>query len=153
MSVTLSDPIGALVHYLSKHELIRDAGKCMYVTAPLLTKAALAITVEAPPAVALKGAGLGSGAGHDEQATYGSIRVDCLTYGKTDFEAWRLGLLAERAVLSARNRSVHYWHEGFEYKTRFITIVMSGGPVPLRDEFTDWPAVMRVFSIEATQAK
>ena len=149
---TLSDPIGALVHYLSDHELITDTGKCRYVTAPLLTKRGVAITVEAPPAIALKGAGLGSGAGHDAQASYGSIRVDCLCYGRTDFDAWRLGLLAERAILSARGKGMAYWHEDIEYKTRFVTIVMSGGPIPLRDEQTDWPAVLRVFHIEATQA-
>ena len=34
----LSDPVGALVEYLSSHTLIQDAGRCQYVTAPLLTQ-------------------------------------------------------------------------------------------------------------------
>ena len=34
----LSDAVGALVEYLSKHTLIQAAGRCQYVTAPLLSK-------------------------------------------------------------------------------------------------------------------
>ena len=37
----LSDPVGALVEYLSSHTLIQDAGRCQYVTAPLLTQQSL----------------------------------------------------------------------------------------------------------------
>ena len=152
-TLRLSDPIGALVNYLRAHPLIRVTGRCQYVTAPLLTKQALPIDTTLPPAIALKAAGLGSGQGHAEQAQYASMRVDCLAYGKTDFEAWRLGLLAHRAILSARRQRVSYTHDGIDYETLFVAITQSGGPAPLRDQETDWPAVLYVFNIEAGEGQ
>ena len=150
--MTLSDPIGALVHYLSSHPLIRDTGGCRYVTAPLLTKQSLPIDTTLPPALALKASGLGSGQGHAEQAQYASMRVDCLSYGKTDFEAWRLGLLAHRAILSARRQRIRYTHDSIDYETLFVAVTQAGGPVPLRDQDTDWPAVLYIFNLEAGDA-
>ena len=148
--LTISDPIGALVHWLEneQQDLIGDD---TYVTAPLLTSKALPILKRVSAAIALKSAGIGSGTGHDEQAPYASIRVDCLAYAKTDFEAQRLSLLAHRAILKARNKVVGYMHGEIHYKTCFITVVQSGGPLPLRDEHTDWPAVLRVFNVEASE--
>lgn len=163
MSVRISDPIGALVRWFrpqpddgatwtADDRLINSSGGCEYVTSPLLTSKALTLQAQLPPALAFKGAGIGTGSGHDEQAPYASIRVDCMAYGKTDFDAWRLSLLATRDILAARQQRVKYWHDAIEYVTRFITIVQSGGPVPLRDEHTDWPAVLTVFHIEASTA-
>ena len=149
-TLTISDPIGALVWWLKceQQDLI---GADTYVTAPLLTSQALPILKTRSAAIALKSAGIGSGTGHDEQAPYASIRVDCLAYAKTDFGAQRLSLLAHRAILKARNKRVAYVHDGINYKTCLYTIVQSGGPLPLRDEHTDWPAVLRVFNVEASE--
>ena len=146
----LSDPVGALVEYLSSHTLIQDAGRCQYVTAPLLTQQSLPIDTTLPPALALKASGLGSGQGHAEQAQYASMRIDCMNYGKTDFEAWRLGLLSHKAILSARRKQISYTHDGIDYETLFVAITQSGGPAPLRDQDTDWPAVLYVYNIEAS---
>ena len=149
--LTISDPIGALVEWLRQDEQQDLFGQETYVTAPLLTKQALSILKNVPPAIGLKSAGIGSGAGHDAQAPLASMRVDCLCYGKTDFAAWRLYLLAHRAILQARRKVVKYQHEDIDYNTCFYTIVQSGGPLPLRDEITDWPAVLVVFNVNASQ--
>lgn len=149
-SVPFSDPIGALVRHLGAHPLVRDLGGCRYVTAPLLTKQALPVAATLPPAIACKASGLGSGQGHAEQAQYASMRIDCLSYGKTDFAAWRLSLLAHRAILTARRRRIRYTHDKIDYETLFLAITQSGGPIPMRDEQTDWPVVMRVYNVEAT---
>ena len=148
---TLSDPIGGLVAWLKRAEQRAVIGTDTYVTAPLLTSKAVPILKRQSAAIALKSAGLGSGTGHDEQAPYASIRIDCLAYAKTDFEAQQLSLLAHRAILRARNQLVDYMHGEIHYKTCFITVVQSGGPLPLRDEYTDWPAVLRVYSVEASE--
>ena len=149
--LTISDPIGALVAWLKQPEQCALIGDDTYVTAPLLTSKAVPILKAVNGAIALKSAGIGSGTGHDEQAPYASIRVDCLAYAKTDFGAQRLSLLAHRAILRARQRTVMYEHDSITYKTGLKTIVQSGGPLPLRDEHTDWPAVMRVFNVEASE--
>ena len=44
-----------------------------------------------------------------------------------------------------------YTHDDIDYNTCFYTIVQSGGPLPLRDEMTDWPAVLVVFNVNASQ--
>ena len=150
-NLTISDPIGALVWWLNKDAQRDLIGEKTYVTAPLLTSKAAPILKTVNGAIALKSAGIGSGSGHDEQAPYASIRVDCLAYAKTDFGAQRLSLLAHRAILKARNKRVAYEHDGINYKTCLYTIVQTGGPLPLRDEHTDWPAVLRVFHVEASE--
>ena len=78
------------------------------------------------------------------------MRIDCMNYGKTDFEAWRLGLLSHNAILSARRKQISYTHDGIDYETLFVAITQSGGPSPLRDQDTDWPAVLYVYNIEAS---
>ena len=80
-TLTISDPIGALVWWL-KYEQRHLIGDDTYVTAPLLTSKAAPILKRQSAAIAVKSAGLGSGTGHDEQAPYASIRVDCLAYAK-----------------------------------------------------------------------
>ena len=59
--LTLSDPIGALVEWLGRDAQQDLFGEPTYVTAPLLTKQALPILKIVPPAIGLKGAGLGIG--------------------------------------------------------------------------------------------
>ncbi len=150
-TLTISDPIGALVAWLKQDEQRALIGADTYVTTLPLRSQALPIIFKLPATIALKSAGSGSGMGHDEQAPYASIRVDVLALARTDFKAWRLGLLAHRAILKARNKKVGYDHDGIDYKTRFITIVQTGGPLPLTDETTRWPAVLRVFNVEASE--
>ena len=149
--LTISDPIGALVAWLKMDAQRELIGASTHVTAPLLTSNAVPILKRVQAAIAVKSAGLGSGTGHDEQAPYASIRIDCLAYASTDFRAQRLSLLAHRAILRARNKGVAYEHDGIDYKTCLYTIVQTGGPLPLRDEHTDWPAVLRVFNVEASE--
>ena len=130
MKVVLADPIGAMVAYLKGHTLVCDTGRCQYVTSPLLTKQALPVDRQLPPAIALASAGLGSGEGHGAQAPYASERVDVLAYGKTDFLARRLALLARKALLTTHAHKVEYTHDGILYRTRFISIEQTGGPLP-----------------------
>ena len=67
--------------------------------------------------------------------------------GFRSVEAWAT---AHKAILSARRKQISYTHDGIDYETLFVAITQSGGPSPLRDQDTDWPAVLYVYNIEAS---
>ena len=129
---TLHDPVGALIQWLKDEDNdLWPANFTPIVTHFPQTSEAGQINEKSRLVVAVKSAGIGSGAGQLAMARYRSIRIDAIASAETDWQAWNLGLFMNEAILSARGANLDtYDYDGITYDTKFVNLVQTGGPAP-----------------------
>lgn len=141
-----NDPLAAIVGHLHSHPDIGGAAQT-WVQAPHLVTP---LSADVQRAVTVEDSGGGSGTGQLAMAQYTSGRFDVLTLAPRADLAKQLALEVEEAILETRGKLVVYGAGVPRPSVKFITMVRSGGFISLLDDLTKWPAVLSVYSFNAS---
>ena len=134
----LASGVDAVIAILQEHSRVGDLVDTRICGAKLSAEVS---AVMPTTAIVVKRNGVGTGIGVSDRMEWTRARIDVFAYGRTDYEAERVGLSAHHAL----KRFTGSQTVGSGILVRSIT--HSAGPIQIEDPVTGWPALIYTYEV------